>query len=87
MEKVDLTKLKGQDLFLYMTEYLEDKDYSSTVSLLQYAEPDQEKAFALLEKVAQEGKRLVAVYPGLNEKPEPGMQLIGDIPDGALYII
>ena len=51
-----------------------------------YAEPDREKALALLEKMVQDGKRLVAIYPGNGDVVPRGAELVGDIPDGALYI-
>ena len=51
-----------------------------------YAEPDREKALALLEKMVQDGKRLVAIYPGNGDVVPKGAKLVGDIPDGALYI-
>lgn len=78
--------LKGFDLFYFMTHEMDDPDYSSVVALLPYAESDMEKACNLLETIVKDGKRLVAVYPGLNEKPTPEMELVGSIPDGALYI-
>lgn len=79
-------QLKGMDLFWFMTHEIDDAEYSSTVQLLPFAEPNMEKACALLEQIVKDGKRLVAIYPSLNEKPTPEMELVGSIPDGALYI-
>lgn len=44
---------------------------------------------AAVGKVARRllsGAKLVAVYPGQNQKAPAGAQLLGVVPDGALYI-
>ena len=83
---IDVKKLKGLDLYYYLTSEYSGTEYAETVSLLMYAEPDREKALALLEKMVQHGKRLVAIYPGNGDVVPKGAELVGDIPDGALYI-
>ena len=84
--KMDITKLKGEDLFLFLTTRIEDKEYSSVVELLPYAVPDSAKMYAILEKSVKEGRKFIAVYPMFGETPSSEMQLIGSIPDGALYL-
>lgn len=83
---IDVKKLKGLDLYYYLTSEYSGTEYAETVSLLMYAEPDRETALALLEKMVQAGKRLVAIYPGNGDVVPKGAELVGDIPDGALYI-
>ena len=83
---IDVKKLKGLDLYYYLTSEYSGTEYAETVSLLMYAEPDRAKALALLEKMVQDGKRLVAIYPGNGDVVPRGAELVGDIPDGALYI-
>lgn len=83
---IDVKKLKGLDLYYYLTSEYSGTEYAETVSLLMYAEPDREKALALLEKMVQDGKRLVAIYPGNGDVVPRGAEFVGDIPDGALYI-
>lgn len=83
---IDGKKLKGLDLYYYLTSEYSGTEYAETVSLLMYAEPDRETALALLEKMVQDGKRLVAIYPGNGDVVPKGAELVGDIPDGALYI-
>ena len=83
---IDVKKLKGLDLYYYLTSEYSGTEYAETVSLLMYAEPDREKALALLEKMVQDEKRLVAIYPGNGDVVPKGAELVGDIPDGALYI-
>lgn len=83
---IDVKKLKGIDLYYYLTSEYSGTEYAETVSLLMYAEPDREKALALLEKMVQDGKRLVVIYPGNGDVVPKGAKLVGDIPDGALYI-
>ena len=83
---IDVKKLKGLDLYYYLTSEYSGTEYAETVSLLMYAEPDREKALALLEKMVQDGKRLVAIYLGNGDVVPKGAELVGDIPDGALYI-
>ncbi len=83
---IDLSKLNGEQLFIYYTSsYCKDDEYSSVVQLLPLAVGNIERAFELLEALQQKGQRLVAIYPGNNEKPTSEMQLVGSIPDGALY--
>lgn len=86
--KIDIKKLKGIGLYYYITsdEY-PDKDFSEAVSLLMYAQPNKDEALKLLEEVVKHDKRLVAVYPGNGEVAPKGAELVGDIPDGALYVL
>ena len=83
---IDVKKLKGLDLYYYLTSEYSGTEYAETVSLLMYAEPDRENELALLENMVQDGKRLVAIYPGTGDVVPKGAELVGDIPDGALYI-
>lgn len=84
---IDIKKLKGIDLYYYLTSEYSGTEYAETVSLLMYAEPDKNKALRLLEKMVQDGKRLVAIYPGNGDVAPKDAELVGDIPDGALYVI
>ncbi|MCD8282385.1 MAG: hypothetical protein LUC22_03915 [Prevotella sp.] len=83
----DWKKLRGERLYHYLTEEAKDRDYASVVALLPQATCwDDEKAYAILERVVDEGKELVAVYPMLGEEEAPDMEYIGGILDGGLYI-
>lgn len=86
--KIDIKKLKGIDLYYYLTsdEY-PDKDFSENVSLLIYAKPNKDEALKLLEDVVEQGKHFVAVYPENGDAIPKGAELVGDIPDGALYVL
>ena len=86
MKKIDINKLKGEDLFWYFTKDYPDDDYSSLVKLLPYATMDFEKAYEILERIVREGKKLVAVYPLLEETDTSKMEFVGSIEDGGLYI-
>lgn len=86
--KIDIKRLKGMDLFYYLTsDENPDKELSEMASLLLGSNPDMEESLKVLEDVVSQGKKLVAIYPGLGEKPTKGMELICSIPDGALYVI
>ena len=54
--------------------------------LLSYATIDFDKAIQILERVVRTDKKLVAVYPGIEQIDTTGMEYIGSIIDGALYI-
>lgn len=84
--EIDVKKLKGMDLYYYLTSEYSGMEYAETVPLLMFAEPDRNKALALLEKMIRDGKRLVAIYPGNGDVAPSNAELVGDIPDGALYI-
>ena len=87
MKKIDLTKLKGEELFFYFINEHSDKDYSSIVALLPCATAwDEEKAYSILERVVQENKTLIAVYPGIDDIDTSKMEFVGGIMDGDLYI-
>ena len=86
MKTIDFTKLKCEDLFWYFTNDYPDEDYSSVVQLLPYATMDLEKAYEILERIVREGKKLVAVYPFLEETDTSKMEYVGSIMDGGLYI-
>lgn len=76
-------KLKGEDLFYYFTNDYPDEDYRSVVALLIYA---VNEPYAFLEKCVKEGKTLIAVYPGIENVNTAGMEYVGEIPDGVLYL-
>lgn len=82
---IDIKTLKGIDLYYYIVDFA-DEEFSEAVQLLMYAEPDKEKALKLLEDVVQKDKTLVAVYPEMGDVITKDMELVGDIPDGALYV-
>lgn len=86
MRKIDYTKLKGEDLFYYFTHDHPNEEYRSIVSLLPYALMDIEKAYSLLERCVKENKTLVAVYPEMDITDTSGMQFVGEILDGGLYL-
>lgn len=77
--------LKGEELFYHLTHDVKN-EYSSLVALLPYAIMDRDKAMLYLESIVKDNKILVAIYPGLGERPTTNMKFIGSIPDGALYV-
>lgn len=83
--KIDLTKLKGEDLLHYFTTDHPDEEYRSVVGLLPYV-VEFDKACKLLERSVREGKTFVAVYPGIEDVDTSGMEYIGEIIDGGLYL-
>lgn len=85
---MDIKKMKGKDLFLYVTEVHEDKEFAEMVNLMAYALMyDMSKVYSMLEDVVVQEKRLVAVYPGSGDAIPKDAELVGSIPDGALYMI
>lgn len=88
MNKIDFTKLKGEELFFYFTNEQADKDYASVVALLPYALMDMEKAYSVLELVVKENKTLVVRYPEVEgfDFDVSNMEYVGDVYDGAIYI-
>lgn len=70
--------------FLYSDAPADDIDL---VRLLEYAEPDAKKNGAILRQCLEGKARLLPVYPGNNEAPPNKATLIGDILDGALYLV
>lgn len=84
---IDVKTLKGIDLYYYLTSEYSGTEYAEAVLLLMHAEPNRDKAFALLEKMVQDGRHLVAIYPGLGDVVPNGAEFVGNIMDGSLYII
>lgn len=82
-----LTALPNEALiegFLFNSNEPEDVEL---VRLLTIAEPSAKKAASILRECLANGRRLVAVYPGQNEKPPVKATVIGSIPDGLLYLV
>ena len=73
--------LTGDALFQYFVTDYPDRDYRGVVALLPYATGDEKKAFEL-----REGKRLISVYPGVEEIDTSLMEYIGAIIDGGLFL-
>lgn len=86
MEKIDFTKLKGEDLFYYFTNDHDNKEYSSIIAMLPYAVNEKDKALALLERVVRENKTFVVVYPGEEKTDTSQMEYVGQVHDGVMYI-
>ena len=85
--KIDIKKLKGMDLFYYLTSSENtDEELSEMASLLVGYSTNREEALKTLEEVAMGRKRLIAIYPGLGDVPTKNMKLVCGIPDGGLYI-
>lgn len=84
--KINPKELTGETLFYYMTNDYPDKDYSSIVEMLPLTVGDINKAYDILERSIQENKVLSVVYPGNNEQATAGMEYIGDVMDGILYL-
>ena len=84
---IDIKRLKGMDLFYYLTsDENPDEELSEMASLLFSSNPDKEESLKVLEDVVKNVKTLVAIYPGFGETPTKDMELICSIPDGALYV-
>lgn len=83
---MDISALKGEELFYHLTHNVND-EYSSLIALLPYALMDREKAISFLEDMVKNGKRIVAIYPGNGDIVPKDAQLVGSIPDGAMYVI
>ena len=73
-------------LHLLIKEYNKGREDTSVGDLIFYAANYIDEAVKIMTQVIQEGRELIAVYPGLDQKPEPGMTHVGPIPDGDLYI-
>lgn len=86
MNKIDYTRLSGEDLFYYFTNDHPDKDYSSIISMLPIALLDIESVYKVLERSVKENKIFVAVYPGQEETDTSKMEYVGSISDGELYL-
>lgn len=86
MNTIDISNLKGEDLFHYFTTDYPDENYSSVVLLLPYAVMDLKKAYDILERIVRDDKTLIAVYPGIENTDTSKMEFIGDIYDGGLYV-
>lgn len=82
-----LTVLPNEALVTGYLSAAADAEESDLVQLLQIAEPVQKKAGAFLRQCMTKGAKLVTVYPANGDKAPKGAQLIGSIPDGALYIV
>ena len=86
MSKIDFTKLSRDDLFYYFTNDHPDKDYSSVVALLQFVFHDLDELGSFMDRVVNENKTLVVVYPAIEDVDTSELEFIGEVPDGALYL-
>ena len=83
--KFNYTKLRGADLFEYITlaSDLEDSDLKSDVELLAYAlmpsDREQSQIYKLTERLVDKEIELVAYYPALEEVDTSSLSKIGEI--------
>ena len=84
--KVNFNAVPDSDLVRVYLENEKARD-RDLVALLSYAVGSPEKAGAVLRRCLSGGRRLVPVYPMLNEKAPAGAEYLGVIIDGALYLV
>ena len=83
--------LKGEDLMNYLL-YLRQKkgkyrDIANAILMLErFYCGNTQKLYSILEDMVQKDKELVAIYTWLGEEPTKGMECVGGILDGGLYI-
>ena len=79
-------ELKGEALYLYFTKGQANAEYTSVVKLLNQVAGMPEEAYNILERCVSEGKKLIAVYPGIKNRDVSKLEYLGQIIDGALYM-
>ncbi len=83
--EMDPARVPDSDLVRLYLENKKNPD-RDLVALLLYAVGAKD-APGILRRCLSGGRRLVAVYPGLNEKAPAGAEYLGGIMDGALYLV
>ena len=86
MKNINYTELKGADLYYYFTMDHPNLEYRGLVSLLPLTGIDFDDACKILERSVEKGMKLIAVYPAVKDIDTSGMEFIGGIPDGALFL-
>ena len=87
MKTSDPSTLKGFDLFVYCTKHHPDREFREVASMLPNAVMSMEKACTILERVMAKKQTIRYHYPAHdNPKNIEGKEILGDIPDGCLYI-
>ena len=84
--KKPLTALPNEALITGFLAFSDEPEEADMVRLLLVAEPSEKKASSILRQCLEDGRKLVAVYPGKNQTPPAKATLIGSIPDGMLYL-
>lgn len=85
--KTNINTLKGEDLFVYCSEHHPDIEFREAVEMLPYAVMSSEKAYAILERVVSKNQTIKFHYPACdNPQDIENKEIIGDVPDGCLYI-
>lgn len=80
-------KLSGSMLVAYCQNDHPNREFRSQVQLLIYAAGNIDIAGKYLEKLFNNDLSLVAFYPSIDSKDKiQGMEKIGTIPDGCLYL-
>ena len=85
--KVPVTVVPDDMLMETYLSCADDGEDKSLVWLLDYAVRNEKEAAKILRQCLSGGKKLVAVYPGLDDDPPKKGKQIGTIPDGCLYLV
>ena len=86
MKTVNYKQLKGQALYDCMaSREFTDQELASIVRMLPYATMDFGKAIKLLEQVVRTDRAFVVLY-GEEQYDSAGLEFVGSVIDGALYI-
>ncbi len=87
MDIPDLKTLKGEELYYYCSEAHPNKEFRETTKLLRYAVMSPNAFYAILERVIANNLTMCCHYPAFdNPEDIKGKEILGDIPDGCLYI-
>lgn len=84
--RVLVTELPNELLASAFLQSSSEEDEVSLVKLLLVC-LDAKGAGRILRKCLTEGRELVAVYPGNDEKEPKKGEYIGPIPDGSLFVV
>lgn len=89
--QIPITELPDELLVEAYLHHGVDGEAVDAVRFLHYAVEiggtEKKKSGAVLRKCLVGGKSLCVVYPSLDEDVPKGAQLLGDIPDGGLYLV
>lgn len=84
---IDPSKLSEEDQLTYYQQDYPDKKISDNFWLVNYAlNFDAKATLEMIKRIIKENKTIVAYYPMFDTYDTSGMEEIGGIEDGALYL-
>lgn len=87
LKDIDIARISNDDLLFFVQEFEhKDKDLTSIIKMLPTATGHNTKKLRDILQKIKDGKKPIVVYPGIDDVDTSGLEYVGEVNDGAIYL-